>query len=558
MIRTRPLWLIITALILTALACNAFAGNPEPPIPPPPTPPGTAAVGVTPGESRDDLGVAPTATLPGGTGTVAPESTANVTVRMLVDLNVRSGPAVQFDRVSFLLEDDTARVIGRDPQSGWWKIECPPDADGNECWVSGGAQFTVAQNAGEVPTAVAPSTPTPAPPDPPANTALLVMIDQGRLMAVNLDLTQNPPVAVSPRQLVENPNVQQAVIAPDGRTVAFTLLDPATGQNELHVVNLDGSNDRVLARSADIPAVPGATELPGAATGNLSVQILQVEWLSDARTLLFNSGIINNAGFSPGSHSDLWSVTLDGVVTERLAAGRGEPRFVLSAQDRVLMSGAEEILRANADGSGLESVATFPPVNLIEALYYPDVQWVAGGNSAFTAVSGTVDAAAPANVAATLWRIPASGAAEEIGELDTSVIANPARWSNDGNRLAYIRRGFESTRDELVIADANGANGVAYLDGQQFRFLGWSPNNEDFTFGSPEFYAAGRVGASPTRFPIASGQVAVQVEWLNGSAFVAAVTGSGGTVLTVNNTAGQSVLVANLGRLTASFDVWSP
>jgi Tol biopolymer transport system component len=477
---------------------------------------------------------------------------------MLVDLNVRSGPSVQFDRVSFLLEDDTARVLGRDPESGWWKIECPPDADGDECWVSGGAQFTVVQSAGEVPTAVAPPTPTPIPPEPPANMAILVMIDQGRLTAVNLDLTQNPPVAVLPRQLVENSNVQQAIIAPDGRAIAFTLLDPATGQNELHVVNLDGSNDRVLVRSADLPAVQEATELPGAATGTLSVQILQIAWLSDARTIIFNSGIINSAGFSPGSHSDLWSVSLDGVVTERLAAGGGEPRFVLSSQDRLLMSGVEEILRANADGSGLESVLTFPAVSLVEALYYPDVQWVAAGSHAFTAVSGTVDVAAPSSIEATLWRIPADGSAEEIGSLQTSVISNPVTWSEDGNRLAYIRRGFSSTRDELVIADANGVNGVAYLDGEQFRFLGWSPNNEDFVFSSPEFYAVGRLGASSTRFPIAPGQTAIQAEWLNGSTFVAAVTDSAGTALTSNTTTGQSVPVANLGRLTAAFDVWTP
>jgi hypothetical protein len=326
----------------------------------------------------------------------------------------------------------------------------------------------------------------------------------------------------------------------------------------LHVVNLDGSNDRVLARSADLPAVQEATELPGAATGTLSVQILQIAWLSDARTLLFNSGIINSAGFSPGSHSDLWDVTLDGVVTERLAAGRGEPRFVLSSQDRLLMSGVEEILRANADGSDLESVLTFPAVNLVEALYYPDVQWVAAGSNAFTAVSDPIDEAAPASVGATLWRIPNNGAVEEIGSLQTSVISNPVSWSEDGNRLAYIRRGFSSTRDELVIADANGENGVAYLDGEQFRFLGWSPNNEDFVFSSPEFYAVGRLGASSTRFPIASGQTAIQAEWLNGSTFVAAVTGSAGTALTSNTTTGQSVPVANLGRLTAAFDVWTP
>jgi hypothetical protein len=83
-------------------------------------------------------GLAPTATLPGDPSPQA----AQGTLRILVDLNIRSGPGVQNDRVGFLRKNDLAIVLARDPNSGWWKIECPPQADGNECWVSGGAQFT--------------------------------------------------------------------------------------------------------------------------------------------------------------------------------------------------------------------------------------------------------------------------------------------------------------------------------------------------------------------------------------------------------------------------------
>ena len=38
-------------------------------------------------------------------------------------------------------------VIGRDPISGWWHIECPPDAEGETCWVSGGTQYTLPEPA---------------------------------------------------------------------------------------------------------------------------------------------------------------------------------------------------------------------------------------------------------------------------------------------------------------------------------------------------------------------------------------------------------------------------
>ena len=129
-------WSAISLLVLATLACNAFAGRPSNALPPPPTvtPTIDGQTGVTP----ETPVIAPTATLP-GEPTLEP---AQGTVRVLVDLNVRSGPGVGFERVGFMLSGDSAPVLGRDGPSGWWKIVCPPRADGDDCWVSGGAQFT--------------------------------------------------------------------------------------------------------------------------------------------------------------------------------------------------------------------------------------------------------------------------------------------------------------------------------------------------------------------------------------------------------------------------------
>jgi hypothetical protein len=137
------LWgMIIVAA--TMLACNAFAGQRDPLLPPPPSPAaGSATITSTTTGSTTTAptslpGLAPTVTLPA----LATPAEGQRFVRVLVDLNIRAGPGVRFDRVGFLLRDERVRVLGRDPQSGWWRIECPPDADGTECWVSGGSQFT--------------------------------------------------------------------------------------------------------------------------------------------------------------------------------------------------------------------------------------------------------------------------------------------------------------------------------------------------------------------------------------------------------------------------------
>ena len=128
----------ILVLLLSSLACNAFAGRTDI-LPPPPMPTATASVEVTPAQSN----LAPTVTLPAD----VPMESVEGTVRILVDLNIRSGPGVRFERVGFLLRDQRVGVFGRDTQSGWWRIQCPSGADSVECWVSGGSQFTLFESA---------------------------------------------------------------------------------------------------------------------------------------------------------------------------------------------------------------------------------------------------------------------------------------------------------------------------------------------------------------------------------------------------------------------------
>lgn len=157
--RYRGVWFVIGLLVLTSLACHAFAGDPGPGLLPPP---GLTAVPATPATPAGNL--APTVTLPGETAVPTIPAAAGPTIRMLVDLNIRSGPGVQYPRVGFLRQGETAPVIGRHAASGWWRIQCPPLADGDSCWVSGGAQYAAAANADNVPSLPAPPLPTPTRP----------------------------------------------------------------------------------------------------------------------------------------------------------------------------------------------------------------------------------------------------------------------------------------------------------------------------------------------------------------------------------------------------------
>lgn len=535
-------------LALTTLACNAVAGIARPTPPPPPL---ALPSPVTPGEAIGP-GVAPTATLPG-------EATAGSgpgTLRVLVDLNIRAGPGVGYERVGFLLRDETAVVLGRDPASGWWKIACPPRAEGTDCWVSGSAQYTQAENAAAAPTAAVPASPTPPPPEPAPGSGLLIYIDDGRLFAMTLDLAGEMPTAAPARQLGLAASVQRAAIAPDGRTVAFTALNPATGDNELRLIHADGANEHTLVRAAELPRVPEATELPAAAAADARVQVRDFQWQSDGAGLVFNTALVSPGGFSAGSQSDLWTVTRQGQVTERLAAGRGLPRFVVSSSDWVLLIGSRELLRVAIDGRGLESVLAFEPVTVAAGVVYPTAQWSADGTFALAAVAAPFAAGdAPETRTASLWRIPPAGAAVPLGEVRADVVAGPPSWPPGGERLAFLRT--SPTGPELWLANSDGSRPERVAAGEGLRALDWRAGNGPLLFAGRDYAAMTQSGSPLVLAQTDDGRIGSGA-WLSDTAVVLALSDGGAAGLFAIDRGGTRQLLAPLTAVEAALDVWLP
>lgn len=543
-------WLGLFTLLAVTLACNAFAGRPESALPPPPQP---TQAGL-PDNTTPQSGLAPTATLP----TEATAPSGQGILRVLVDLNVRAGPGVGYRRVGFLLRDATAIVLGRDTASGWWKIACPPAAEGDECWVSGGTQYTRAENVDVPPTVVAPATPTPTPPDPPGG-ALLAYVNGGRLFVTTIDLGGSPTTAAESAQLVDTASIQRVAIAPDGRSIAFTALDPATGHNELRLVHADGQNERTLVRSAELPRVPEATELPAAATSDARVQVLDFQWRSDGAALLFNTALVAPAGPLAGSQSDLWAVMPNGRLEPVLAAGRGLPQFKLSSRGQVLMIGRQEIIRLTVDGNGLETMLSFEPSQLSDALYYPTAQWSGDGAFALVAVADPFKSARgddARDMQATLWRIPTTGAAEQLGRIRADVISTPVIWSDDGARIAFVRpRGNGA---QLFYADSDGSNPDPAANGAALRPLAWHPQRPLLLYAARNYVAISRPGNRPDTFPLDEAGWVEHGRWLTDGTFLLERKLSGGAsdLLVIHRAGRMDRLTPELSG--ATFDVWLP
>ncbi|MCP4426587.1 MAG: hypothetical protein GY803_19005 [Chloroflexi bacterium] len=555
--RQRIIWFAISLLILSSLACNAFAGNSsEPSLELPPPPITETDIALTP---DGELGLAPTATLPSADPTDAPlvDPEGNPLLEALVDVNIRTGPGVQYDRDGFLFAGETVRAIGRDPVSGWWKIECPGRSTGRECWVSGGAQYTKTTNGEGVPVAAVPPTPTPEPsptppelPDTTANLAvangLLAYTDDAGLWLAELDLSQSPPVAGAAVQLVAAPNVERPLISPDGRKIAYVVWSEES--SSLHVVNADGTENRALIASNDLPI---------AVEADTAVHIGQAQWLANSQELAFNTYMQNLIGPGVGEREDLWTVSLDGTLTPRFEAGQGGGTFDISRSNQVVFGRTESIARANLDGSGLETVVTFDFVNTAsEYAYTPYPRWSGDGRFATVAIPTKEQWSADAGAA--LWRIPANGPAELLESLPGNILFNPVQWSPDGSRLAYVLQEVDASNPppSLTLTEGDGRNPGPYASDAQLTLYGWSSDNGRFLYAGANYYAVGQVGALPTIFETAG--ATVNMQWLTPASFIAA-TGAGNVWnLHSADLEGDATLLATITADFTQFDTWTP
>ncbi len=547
---------------LVSLACNAFAGEPEPgvPLPPPVVEQGETAV---PTVSTDGaVGLAPTATLPGestGTEENTPENSGLPSLVALVDINVRTGPGVIYDRDGFLFKGESVLILGQDPTTGWWKIECPSRASGNECWVSGGAQYTQASNVAGVPVAIAPPTPTPAPtatavastsPEAPNNVftdnqAILVYRDGDAIWRTTLDTSQSPPTASEPQQVVISPNIRGLLISPDGTKVAYRV--GTLDANELRVINLDGSDNRTLVRSEEIPVAGG-----GDSTAAL---IDEAAWLPDSSGLLFNTVVVNLAGPGAGSQEDLWRVDLSGTVTPVLAAGDAGGRFAVSPTGRLVLASSEAVYRANLDGSDYQLMFTFDFVNTAsEYAFYPIPQWTADGGAAYLAVSGPEPFSGDPSA---LWRVPVDGAAERIGSLDGLVLFETAHWSPMGSRLAHVLMPLDGAMPTLQVGEGNGRNMTPAASGERLTFLAWSPDENRFIYADAGYVAVGQVGGgTAVQIPLPAGESALEARWLTSTSYLVVTGANNAWTLRAGTVDGETApIVTNNASV---FDVYVP
>lgn len=139
---------------------------------PAPTLPSPSQAAPVPAESVAPTVVPPTAAPPPGNAPAAPagdQSSAGSTLAALVNLNVRTGPSVDYPVVGSLAQGQSAQIVGKNPEGTWWQIVYPPGS-GSLAWVSADSQYSTvnAVEAVQIAQLPPPPPPTATPPPPPA------------------------------------------------------------------------------------------------------------------------------------------------------------------------------------------------------------------------------------------------------------------------------------------------------------------------------------------------------------------------------------------------------
>ena len=523
------LWFAAGLLLLTSLACNAFAGNSMTPGPQTPTPEATVVTAVT----------AP----PLPTGTPA-------TLTVLVDLNVRAGPGVSYERLSYLAQGATAVIIGRALQSEWLEIACPADVQSGECWVAGGPQYVETAGVEFVEAVPVPATPTANAQLDGAGGSRLAYAAEGQLFVAGLDLSDSlPALATSPLQLTYSADVSDFAFAPDGEALAY--VSKTADGNSLHVVSLDDREPRLLVSSEMLPLVAGGD------AGATAVLIDKMQWLPDSRAIVFNTMAVNRAGPGITSQEDLWTVTLNSDLRQIFTPGAGGGSFALLDAQQALLSSADAILTADLEAATTETTLAFPVINTAsEYVYYPEVQVTAEG--AFVAIPAAdpwQDGALTA-----LWQLPLGGPPLELRQIANVPLNAPVVWSEAADRTGFIQQpssgGPQLSR--LLLADGRGMSAEAYTGGEGLRFFAWSPDSLTFLYAGDGFYAAGREGAPAQQTVLPAGQQAGTAVWLAADDFIVSTgsTAAGEWQLKAASRTGMSNTLVTIKGEEAPFAIW--
>jgi hypothetical protein len=270
-------------------------------------------------------------------------------------------------------------------------------------------------------------------------------------------------------------------LSDDGQLIAFTR-QVGEIQAELWVVNIDGSNERVLVSEQDFKFYD-----PNA----LAVVPYLFSWKPGTRQLAYNTNQVFE-GPRPGQYNDLRLIDADTMAqTTLLEPGQGGDFYFSPDGSQIAISTPNSISLVDANGGNLRpAVLEYEPVlTYSEYQYYAQPRWL-NDSSGLKVIIPPVDSLSDPRPPSTLWKIPLDGSpAIKTGEIVTMpFFANSTAFSPDLEKIAYLIETGDPPQNihELHFVNPVGSEDMAYHAERLLNFAGWAQDSLHFAITSGE------------------------------------------------------------------------
>src|SRR5258706_3163625 len=311
-----------------------------------------------------------------------------------------------------------------------------------------------------------------------------------------------------PKQLTGSGQDSVPKISDDGVVVAFRR------NGELWAVNADGTNERVLASAGALAALPHTDS-----GGPLEPRFF--DFAPHSHDGYFNTMLIGNPFSVP--QQDLAKANADNpAVQSLLNDDQGGDEFTFSPDGtKIALARSDKINVANADGSGLKTVFTFPFVMLYsEASYTPQVVWLPDA-SGFKTVIPAQDALGDPSALTRFMFVPADGSqAAQLAEFVAApAFADRANISPDGAKVLYAKP--QGANLELHVIDASTADQMVFwYAASNFGVLGWAPDSIHFVYWIDDSRRTWLGSMVAQGIPLSDVTFANKITWLDANRYL--------------------------------------
>lgn len=256
-------------------------------------------------------------------------------------------------------------------------------------------------------------------------------------------------------------------------------------ETSLWVMNLDGSQARLLVSQDDLDALGKFSETKESLQTNSRVSFRGTAWVPGTYTIAY--GTYRHIKYDGTIfHDDLNLVdTVTGEKTTLLPPGSGGGFTYSPDGSQIAIIGQNQISIMNADGSHRrDEVLEYPTIQDVDNYYYPTPIWSADAQYLILALPPQQlmsDSRSPT----TLWKIPADGTpAIQLGTFEAvAFLSGYTAFSPDLTRLAYLDE-VDPSKGTLVIHIANydGSGDKVIQEGKGVYFVNWSPDGQHFVY----------------------------------------------------------------------------